>query len=182
MGELKTKDELVHLLRSGLIDEFNDSRPFDNDNKLDLTEIDLGNARITGANLSRVDLSGSDFCKAELENIDFKESDLSSANFSHSTMTEVNFAEAVLEGSLFNHAAIEKSDFTACDMNGVNICGTDLTGTDLSLCKNLMQSVYDGETVWPDDDQLPEDFDPMYEMSFAEMEETEGFSEDQYSY
>lgn len=182
MGELTSKDELVQLLRNGLIDEFNSTRPYENNKNIDLTEIDLKDIRISGANLSKIDLSGTDLSKAELEGIDFKESDLSSVNFSHSSINEVNFSEVVLEGSFFNHASVQNSDFTACDFNGINICGADLTGTDLSLCKNLMQSVYDGETIWPNDELLPEDFDPMYDMSFAEMEESEDFSEDQFSY
>ena len=41
MGELISKDELVQLLKKGLIEEFNRIRLSDKDNQLDLSEIDL---------------------------------------------------------------------------------------------------------------------------------------------
>ena len=182
MDQRINKDELVRLLRDGLVDEFNQARPYLPDIKLDLCECDFRDIKISGADLTKVDLSGCDFSKSEIENADFKESDLSSVNFSHSTISESNFSEVMLEGSFFNHSVLVKNDFSATDLTGINICGADLTGTDLSLCKNLMQSLYDGETIWPDDELLPEDFDPQYEMSFAELEEESDFNEDQYSY
>ena len=182
MDQSVNKDELVHLLRNGLIDEFNSKRFYDEDTLLDLSEIDLKDIKISGANLSHVDLTGSDLSKCEIEETDFGKSDLNSVNFSYSVIVDSNFSDVILEGSLFNNANIQNSDFSATDFNGINICGVDLTGTDLSLSKNLMQSMYDGETIWPDDDLLPEDFDPQYEVSFAEMEESDGYSEDQYSY
>jgi len=182
MDQSVNKDELVHLLRNGLIDEFNNKRPYEEGNLLNLSEIDLKDIKISGANLTQADLTGSDLSKCEIEETDFRKSDLNSVNFSYSVITDSNFSDAIIEGSLFNNANIQNSDFTTVDFNGINICSTDLTGTDLSLSKNLMQSMYDGETIWPDDDLLPEDFDPQYEVSFAELEEADDYSEDQFSY
>lgn len=182
MDKSVSKDELVLLLRNGLIEEFNQQRPYEEGSLVDLSEIDLKDIKISGANLTKVDLTGSDLSKSEIESTDFKESDLSSVNFSHSTITESNFSDVILEGSFFNHTNLNECDFSAADFNGVNICAADMMGTDLSLCKNLMQSVYDGETIWPEDDLLPEDFDPQYDMTFAEMEDAEEFPEDEYSY
>ena len=47
-----------------------------------------------------------------------------------------------------------------------------------------MQSVYDEETVWPNDDLLPDDFEPQYDVNLADFEEEENdtFTEDQFSY
>ncbi len=180
MSQQINKDELVQLLRIGNIERFNESRPYHESDFLDLTEIDLSNIKILGANFSKTDLSGSDFSQSEIEDIDFSGSDLSSVNFSHSTITGSNFVETSIEGSLFNNAGIISGDFSEVNFNGVNICGTDFTGVDLSLSINLMQSIYDADTVWPDEDYLPEDFEPEEDISIAELEDAEGYMEESF--
>jgi len=174
------KDELVQLLRNGEIEKFNNLRHFSEETPLDLTESDLNHMNIVGANLSRVDLSGSDLSKSEFESIDFNYSDLSSVNFSHTTIIESNFIEVILEGSLFNNACVVKSDFTEVDFNGINACGANLADADLSLAKNLMQAVYDTETIWPDDDLLPNDFEPQENVSFANFDDKDEYPEEQF--
>lgn len=180
MSELTSKDELIQLLRNGEIEKFNNTRSYSEEAILDLTESDLNNINLNGVNFSRVDLTGSDLSKSELESIDFNYSDLSSVNFSHTSIVESNFAETVLEGSLFNNATVVKSDFTEVDFNGINTCGADFTDADLSLTKNLNQSVYDGETIWPDNDLLPHDFEPEDDYSIADLEEDNSYMENQY--
>lgn len=177
MGNITNKDELLKLLRSGSIEEFNENRSYDVE-LLDLTEADLKESVLTGANLEKVDLSGSDLTEAELFEVDFNGSDLSAANFSHATLNDCSFADAVLEGAILNCASILNCDFTAAEFNGANICGTDLTGSDLSLCENLMHTAYNKNTVWPTDECLPDDFDPEYDSSFAELEDEPEFTED----
>lgn len=182
MGQSISKDELVQLLRNGLAEDFNQARTYESGAKLDLSEIDLKDIKISGANFSYADLTGSDFSKAEIEECNFSNSDLTSANFSHATITDTDFSEVVLEGAFFSYSNLYECNFELVDFNGVNICGADITSTDLSLSKNLMQSVYDGETVWPDEDLLPENFEPEEDMSFAEMEEADEYPQDEYSY
>ncbi len=179
MSESVSKDDLVQFLRNGEIEKFNSVR-FNNNNGnfLDLTEIDLNNLKLSGADLSKVDLSGSDFSKSDIERINFSDSDLSSVNFSHTTIAESNFINSILEGSLLAGINVISGDFTEVDFNGVNICGANLSGADLGLCKNLMQSVYDVETLWPDNDFLPDEFEPENDMSFAELEDVDEFPEE----
>lgn len=181
MGNTTNKDELLKLLVKGKIDEFNESRAYDAP-PLDLTELDFKDIEIEGANLSKADLSGSDFSEASLNNVNFSESNLSSVNFSHATVNSCCFSDTILEGSILSSASLIDCDFTAAELNGANICGTDLTDSDLSLCQNLMQTSYNKETVWPSDECLPEDFDPEYDSSFAELEDDTGFAEDEFSY
>ncbi len=182
MNQSISKDELVHLLRNGMIDEFNQARPYDSEVKLDLSEIDLKDIKISGANLTNVDLTGSDLSNCEIEETQFSQSDLTSVNFSHSTIAETDFSDVILEGSTFSHASVQCCDFETTDFNGINICSADFTGSDLSLCKNLAQSVYDGECIWPEDDLLPNDFEPEEDLTFAEMEEEDQYPEDEFSY
>jgi uncharacterized protein YjbI with pentapeptide repeats len=182
MGNTNNKDIFYQYLRNGMIDEFNSSRPNDKDEILDLTEIYLRNMTLSNLNLSNVDLSGSDFSESEILEGNFSQSILSSVNFSHSIIENSNFAEVIFEGSLLNKSKIINCDFSSSDMNGANICGTDLSGSDLSICHNLMKAIYDADTIWPDEECLPDDFNPQYEINFAEFENNEEFMEDQFSF
>ncbi len=182
MGNTTNKDELLKLLRTGLFEKFNENRSYDDEKLLDLTEIELKDTIINGVNLSKTDLTGSDFSETELNEVNFSGSDLSSANFSGTSISECSFADVAFEGAILCRATIINCDFTAAEFNGANICDADFTGSDLSFCKNLMQTTYNKETVWPLDECLPDDFDPEYESSFAELEDDEEFTEDQFSY
>jgi len=177
MSNITTKDELLKLLKTGLFEKFNESRSY-HDELLDLTEIDLKDTFINGANFDKTDLSGSDLSETELNNVNFSGSDLSAVIFSHSTITDCGFSDTVLEGSIFNRASLINCDFTAAEFNGANICGADLTGSDLSLCANLMNTTYNKNTVWPSDECLPDEFDPEYDSSFSELEDDSEFKED----
>jgi len=177
MGNITNKDELLKFLRSGSIEKFNENRSYDEE-LLNLTELDFKDASVLGANLSKVDLSGSDLSETELNNVDFSGSDLSAVIFSHSTITDCSFSDTILEGSIFNRSSLINCDFTAAEFNGANLCGADLTGSDLSLCENLMHTAYNKNTVWPSDECLPDDFDPEYDSSFAELEDEPEFTED----
>lgn len=177
MGNVTNKDELLKLLRAGLFEKFNESRSYDEE-LLDLTELDLKESVINGANLDKVDLSGSDLSEMEFNNVSFCGSDLSTVNFSHAIVTDCSFADTILEGSIFNSASLINCDFTAAEFNGANICGADLTGSDLALCENLMHTAYNKNTKWPSDECLPDEFDPEYDSSFAELEDEPEFTED----
>jgi uncharacterized protein YjbI with pentapeptide repeats len=181
MGNTTNKDELLKLLRSGLVEKFNDNRSYDEE-LLNLTELDFKDSDVHGANFCKVDLSGSDLSETELNQVDFSGSDLSSVNFSNATIIDCSFLDTILEGSIFNRASLINCDFTSAEFNGANICGADLTGSDLSLCENLMHTAYNKNTVWPSDECLPDDFDPEYDQSFSELEDEPEFTEDQYSY
>ena len=177
MGNITNKEELLKLLRAGLFEKFNESR-FYGDELLDLTELDLKESAINSVNLDKTDLSGSDLSETELNEVNFSGSDLSTVIFSHATITDCGFSDTVLEGSIFSNASLINCDFTAAEFNGANICGADLTGSDLSLCENLMHTAYNKNTVWPSDESLPDDFDPEYDSSFAELEDEPTFTED----
>ena len=59
---------------------------------------------------------------------------------------------------------------------------TDLTDSDLSNSENLAACRFDSETIWPDSDLLPEDFDGVYsdDTSALKDEEDEYSSPDSY--
>lgn len=179
MSNTTHKDELLKLLLAGNVEEFNKKRSY-NDN-IDLTELDFKDSSLKGAKLCKADLSGSDLSEAELIEVDFTGSNLGSVNFAHSVLMDCCFAETTLEGSIFTACEFVNCDFSEAEFNGANICGADFTGSDLSLCENLMHTSYNKNTVWPSDECLPDNFEPEYESSFAELEDEPAFTEDEYS-
>lgn len=176
---MKSKDELVQLLRNGDIDEFNESRI---QTDLDLSEIDLAGCSISGANLADTDLTGSDFSECDLTGVNFSDSDLSSVIFSRATIKESNFSNTILTGTKFANADIAGCDFTEADMVGADMIEADLSNADLSLTINLSQCIFDSFTVWPDSDSLPDDFDPEYIEDLSSLRDDDDELESEYGY
>lgn len=181
MGNTTNKDDLLKLLKTGQFKKFNENRSYDEEN-FDLTETDFKETRIEDTNFTNVDLSGSDFSETELSKVDFSGSNLSAVNFSHATLNNCCFSDTILEGSVLSRSAFINCDFTATEFNGANICGADLTNSDLSLCENLIKTSYNKETSWPQDECLPDEFDPETNGGFAEIEDEDSTPEDEFAY
>ena len=64
-------------------------------------------------------------------------------------------------------------NFTDCDMAGTVLSETVLTSSDLSAAENLNSARYDSDTVWPDDDMLPEGFDGAYKDDLSSLKDDE---------
>lgn len=160
--DLKTKDDLVGLLRNGFCEEFNEQRSYDEESLLDLTEADLRGQEVSQVNMSYADLSGSDLSDTELNNVDFSYSDLSSIDFTGSILKNCDLSNATLAGAKFNSANIIDCTFTDADMTGADFSEADLSKTDLSDSVNLSQCNFNSFTVWPDPECLPDDFDSEY--------------------
>jgi uncharacterized protein YjbI with pentapeptide repeats len=176
---MKSKDELIQLLRNGFIKEFNEIR---GEKSLDLAEVDLSGSDISGANLSNADLSGSDFSESDLSNVDFSNSDLSSVNFTRTSLKQANFSNTTLAGTKFANSIITECDFSEADMTGVDFIESDLSNTDLSLSQNLSQCIFDSYTQWPDTDNLPDDFDPEYIEDLSSLRDDDDELESEYGY
>jgi uncharacterized protein YjbI with pentapeptide repeats len=176
---MKSKDELVQLLRNGLIDEYNEVRSTESQ---DMSEIDLSGCDIHGANLADSDLTGSDFSECDLTNVDFTNSDISAVVFTRATLKETNFTGTTLAGTKFGNSDIIKCDFTEADMVGADFIEADLSNTDLSLALNLSQCIFDSFTIWPDTDSLPDDFDPEYIEDLSSLKDEDDELESEYGY
>ena len=177
---MKSKDELVQLLKNGFVEEFNESR---NVNKLmDITEIDLSGCEIHGADFSGADLSGSDFGECTLSDVNFSDCDLSSVIFTRASLNHNNFSNTVLAGAKFTHSEVSDCDFTESDMTGADFTEANLSNTDLSLSLNLNQCIFDSYTTWPDSDNLPDDFDPEYIEDLSSLKDADDELESEYGY
>ena len=178
----KNKDELVQLLRSLKIAEFNEARPNDKSFLLDLSEVDLSGLQLSDADLSNADLTGADFGEAELASVKFTNSDLTSVNFARTSITESLFIDAVLNGTKFIGARVSNSEFADSDMSGADFSDCDLTNSDLTAALNLPMCKFDAYTIWPDLELLPEDFDAEYIQDLASLNDEEDSTETVYDY
>lgn len=176
--DLKSKDDLVGLLRNGLCEDFNEQRVYGEETLLDLTEIDLRGHDVSVVNFSYTDLSGSDFSDTELNNVDFSYSDLSSINLTGAILKNCDLSSAILAGAKFNGSNIIECIFTDADMTGVDLSEADLSKSDLSDALNLPECIFNSFTVWPDIECLPDEFDSEYIQDLSSLTDELEISEE----
>ncbi|MEI3648587.1 MAG: pentapeptide repeat-containing protein [Dolichospermum lemmermannii FEM_B0920] len=111
--------------------------------RLDLTFIDIREVNFDGANLKRVDLYCSNldlasFQKASLQDVCFCDSSLQWVNFSEAILQKVNLAGANLRQAKFNKATLKESfPLDSTDLHLANLFQANLQKVDLSKAKNL---------------------------------------------
>lgn len=165
-----TKEELYELIKKSP-QEFNDWKASQED--VDLSEIDFSYLTLSDVDFSNVDLNSSSFADAHLTSINFNNTDLTSVEFTRATVLESDFSEAVLIGADYSYAVINHCNFTDADMAGGVFLESDLTNSDLSAAYNLNACRFDEETVWPDPEMLPEDFDSTYSEDLSALKDEE---------
>ena len=165
-----TKEELYNLIKESP-KEFNKWKKQQED--VDLSEIDFSYTTLTDVDFSGIDLSSSSFADSHLTSINFSETDLSSAEFTRSTILESDFTEAVLNGADCSYATINYCNFTDADMAGCAFQESDLTNSDFAGSYNLNACRFDEETIWPEPEMLPEDFDSTYTADLSLLKDEE---------
>lgn len=167
-----TKEELYELIKKSP-QEFNDWKTSQDD--VDLSELDFSYSHLNDVDFSNVDLNSSSFADAHLSSINFSGANLTSVDFTRATVLESDFSEATLTGADYSYATISYGNFTDADMAGGVFQESDLTNSDLSGAYNLNACRFDEETIWPDIEMLPEDFDATYsdDLSLLKDEEDE---------
>ena len=58
-------------------------------------------------------------------------------------------------------------------MAGCILSESDLSNSDLTAALNLNAARYDEDTIWPDDDMLPEDFDGASHKDLSALQDDE---------
>ena len=173
-----TKEELVELIINDA-SAFNDYRA-SFDDEIDLTETHFNNCTLNDLNLINIDFSGSTFSDSELSCISFSDCDLTSVDFTRASIIECDFSGSLLTGADLSYATVSYCNLTETDVAGATFNGTDFTNTDLGSTDNLNACRFDEDTVWPDMDMMPDDFDGSYsgDLSMLKDEEEEGSSQD----
>ena len=88
-------------------------------------------------------------------------------------ITQCDFTDSLLVGADCSYAEMTYSNFTDCDMAGTVLSETDLSFSELSAAVNLNSARYDNDTVWPEDDMLPEDFDMVCKNDLSSLQDDE---------
>lgn len=152
-----TKDELFNLILNSP-EEYNEWKKTQED-EVDLSELDFSSVTLEQVDFKDADLNGSSFSDSTLTEVDFTNADLTAIDFTRSTIIECDFSEAILPGADFSYSKANYCNFTDSDMAGVVFQESDLENSDFSSSCNLNACRFDEDTVWPDSDMLPEDFD-----------------------
>lgn len=173
-----SKDELINLLLT-------DTEAFNNEVKgakggIDLSETDFSNSNIEQAEFINVDLTSSSFADAHLSEIKFDGCDLTSVDFTRANVVESSFNESVLNGTDFSYSKIDYCNFSDADLAGAIFQGADLTNSDLSSAENLSACRFDEETIWPDNEYLPEDFDSKYDSDLSSLQDEDDYEQSDY--
>lgn len=173
-----SKEELINLVMT-------DIAAFNNEVKnikggIDLSETDFSNSNLEGAEFINVDLTSSSFADAHLTEVKFDGCDLTSVDFTRANAIECSFNESVLNGTDFSYSKIDYCNFSDADMAGAIFQGADLTNSDLSMSENLSACRFDDETVWPDNEYLPEDFDSKYASDLSSLQDEDDYEPSDY--
>lgn len=171
-----SKEELASLLTS-------DTEAFNKkiaSGAVDLSETDFSNITLEGAVFDNVDLTSSSFADSQLTDVKFTGCDLTSVDFTRSNLVECQFNESVLNGTDFSYARVDYCNFADADLAGAILREADLTNSDLSMSENLNASRFDDETVWPDSEYLPEDFDSSYTDDLSSLKDDDDYEQTDY--
>lgn len=173
-----SKEELYNLIKTNS-QEFTDWKA--GKKNIDLSELDFSYLTLSDIDFSNVDLNSSSFSDAHLSSINFSGADLTSVDFTRATVLESDFTEAVLTGADYSYAIIHYCNFTDADMAGGVFQESDLANTDFAGAFNLNACRFDEETVWPEPEMLPEDFDSTYSDDLSSLKDgDEEFPENDY--
>ena len=166
-----TKDEIFDLIKNNP-DEYNEWKS-KQEEEIDLSELDFSHISLENINFEDADLNACSFSDSHLVNVNFDNTDLTTAEFTRAKVEECDFSNALLTGADLSYASITYSNFTDSDMAGCVFQETDLTNSDLAGSYNLSACRFDEDTIWPDPEMLPEDFDSSYTADIASLEDDE---------
>lgn len=173
-----SKEELVDLISS-------DVPTFNNEIKkvnggADLSEADFSGINVEGADFYNADLTSSSFADSHLTNVSFEGCDLTSVDFTRATLIECSFAESVLNGTDYSYATVDYCNFADADLAGAIFQSADLTNSDFSTSENMSACRFDEDTIWPDNEYLPEDFDTTYSSDLSSLTDEDDYEQSDY--
>lgn len=163
-----TKEELYELIKKSP-QEFNDWKA--SQDEVDLSELDFSYLTLSDIDFSNADLNASSFADSHLSSINFSGADLTSVEFTRATVLESDYTEALLTGVDYSYANIHYCNFTDADMAGGVFLESNLKNSDFAGSYNLNACRFDEETVWPELEMLPEDFDSTYSDDLSSLKD-----------
>lgn len=173
-----SKDELINLLTSD-IEAFN-SEIKAQKGGVDLSESDFSGLSLEGVIFDNADLTSSTFADSHLTSVKFDGCDLTSVDFTRANLIECSFTESVLNGTDFSYATVDYGNFSDSDLAGAIFQSADLTNSDFSMSENLNACRFDEDTIWPDNEYLPEDFDTSYSSDLSSLKDDDDYEQSDY--
>ena len=164
-----TKEELFDLIINKP-EKYNEWKS-NYEEEVDLTELDFSSQTIENVNFENADLSGSSFADCHLTEVNFRNTESTAVDFTRSILIECDFSDGLLTGADFSYATVNYCNFSESDMAGVIFQETNLEDSDLSSSINLTACRFDDDTIWPDQDKLPEDFDGKYADDLSSLKD-----------
>ena len=171
-----SKEELVELLMND-IESFNKELT---GKVVDLSEVDFSNCNLEGAVFDNADLTSSSFADSQLTDVKFLGCDLTSVDFTRANLVECAFNESVLNGTDFSYATVDFCNFADAVLAGAILRDSDLSNSDFTACENLNACRFDDTTIWPDNENLPEDFDSSYSDDLSSLKDDEDYEQSDY--
>lgn len=173
-----SKEELAELVINN-VDNFNEEiRSISGG--ADLSETDFSNINIEGAEFVNADLTSSSFADSHLTAVKFEGCDLTSVDFTRATLIECSFNESVLNGTDFSYATVDYGNFADADLAGAIFQSADLSNSDFTTSENLNACRFDEDTIWPDNENLPEDFDTSYSSDLSSLKDDDDYEQSDY--
>ena len=173
-----SKEDLVELLLND-VPAFNEAIK-EIPGGADLTETDFSGIAVEGAEFVNADLTSSTFADSNLTNVKYDGCDLTSVDFTRANLVECSFNESVLNGTDFSYATVDYGNFSDADMAGAIFQSADLTNSDFTTAENLSACRFDEDTVWPDNEYLPEDFDTSYSSDLSSLKDDDDYEQSDY--
>ncbi|MBR1753867.1 pentapeptide repeat-containing protein [bacterium] len=166
-----SKEELFDLIINSP-EKFNEWKKTQTE-EVDLSELDFSSQTLENVDLENADLNGSSFADCHLTEINFKNTDSTSVDFTRAVLVECDFSDSLLTGADFSYASANYCNFSEADVAGLVFQETNLENSDLSSSINLNACRFDEDTVWPDQDLLPEDFDGKYSDDLSSLKDND---------
>jgi hypothetical protein len=143
----------------GVVDLANVSVPV-----ADLSGADLSGANLRGANLAVATLSSARLINADLSGAILLGANLSGADLSRASLDDANLIAAILGGANLSDAVVRGADLRGASLGGANLInaslrGANLSGADLSGARGLTQAQLD-EACGNANTKLPEGLKP----------------------
>ena len=173
-----SKDELAELITSD-INQFNEEIK-NIKGGADLSETDFSNINIENAEFVNADLTSSTFSDSKLTAVKFEGCDLTSVDFTRATLIECSFNDSVLNGTDFSYATVDYGNFADADLAGAIFQSAELTNSDFTTAENMNACRFDEDTIWPDNEYLPEDFDTSYSSDLSSLKDEDDYEQSDY--
>ena len=82
-----------------------------------------------------------------------------------------------MTGADCSYAEMTYCNFTDADLAGCIFSESDLTSSDFTASYNLHACRFDSDTIWPDQELLPDGFDACYKDDLSSLKDDDDYAQ-----